>query len=79
MNNQVMEKPKLDVFDQLESEVRSYCRSFKTVFHKARNAKLWDTRGNEYIDFLPGRARSIMAITMRKSARSWSIICWRTA
>lgn len=54
MNNQVMEKPKLDVFDQLESEVRSYCRSFKTVFHKARNARLWDTRGNEYIDFFAG-------------------------
>lgn len=31
MDNQVMEKPKLTVFNKLESEVRSYCRSFQTV------------------------------------------------
>lgn len=54
MNNQVMEKPTLTVFNNLESEVRSYCRSFQTVFEKARNAKLWDTQGNEYIDFFAG-------------------------
>ncbi|MEC0206181.1 diaminobutyrate--2-oxoglutarate transaminase [Paenibacillus lautus] len=54
MDNQVMEKPKLTVFNKLESEVRSYCRSFQTVFDKARNAKLWDTQGNEYIDFFAG-------------------------
>ncbi|WP_106767578.1 diaminobutyrate--2-oxoglutarate transaminase [Paenibacillus faecalis] len=54
MNNQVMEMPKLTVFDKLESEVRSYCRSFQTVFDKAKNAKLWDTQGNEYIDFFAG-------------------------
>lgn len=44
----------LEVFDQFESEVRSYCRNFTTVFHKAKNAKLWDTVGNEYIDFFAG-------------------------
>lgn len=54
MNNQVMEKPTLTVFNNLESEVRSYCRSFQTVFEKACNAKLWDTQGNEYIDFFAG-------------------------
>lgn len=44
----------LHVFDQLESEVRSYCRSFKTVFTKASNAKLWDKQKREYIDFFAG-------------------------
>jgi diaminobutyrate-2-oxoglutarate transaminase len=54
MDNQVMEMPKLTVFDKLESEVRSYCRSFQTVFDRAKNARLWDTRGNAYIDFFAG-------------------------
>ncbi|MFC0331400.1 diaminobutyrate--2-oxoglutarate transaminase [Paenibacillus sepulcri] len=38
----------------MESEVRSYCRSFEKVFHKAKNAKLWDIEGREYIDFFAG-------------------------
>lgn len=42
------------VFDQLESEVRSYCRNFRTVFAKASNSKLWDKQGREYIDFFAG-------------------------
>ena len=54
MDNQVMEMTKLTVFDKLESEVRSYCRSFQTVFDRAKNARLWDTRGNAYIDFFAG-------------------------
>ncbi|MFC4808078.1 diaminobutyrate--2-oxoglutarate transaminase [Paenibacillus sp. GCM10023250] len=44
----------LDVFDRLESEVRSYCRSFQTVFTKASNARVWDKAGKEYIDFFAG-------------------------
>lgn len=44
----------LQVFDRLESEVRSYCRSFKTVFVKASNAKLTDRNNREYIDFFAG-------------------------
>ncbi|HET7578069.1 MAG TPA: diaminobutyrate--2-oxoglutarate transaminase [Bacillales bacterium] len=47
-------KPKMDVFEQLESEVRSYSRSFPTVFEKSKGSKLWDTDGNEYIDFFAG-------------------------
>lgn len=42
------------VFEELESEVRSYCRSFPTVFEKAQGYKLWDTQGREYIDFFAG-------------------------
>lgn len=52
--NQEVKKSKLQVFDRLESEVRSYCRSFKTVFTKASNAKLVDRDNREYIDFFAG-------------------------
>ncbi|PTM59621.1 diaminobutyrate--2-oxoglutarate transaminase [Desmospora activa] len=46
--------PDMRVFEQLESEVRSYCRSFPTVFEKAQGYKLWDTQGREFIDFFAG-------------------------
>jgi diaminobutyrate-2-oxoglutarate transaminase len=42
------------VFEKLESGVRSYCRSFPTVFTQARGARLHDTAGRSYIDFLAG-------------------------
>jgi len=42
------------VFEQHESEVRSYCRHFPTVFQKAKGSKLYDELGNEYIDFFCG-------------------------
>lgn len=45
---------KLRVFEELESEVRSYIRSFPTVFDKAKGSKLWDKEGKEYIDFFAG-------------------------
>lgn len=44
----------MDVFDEHESEVRSYSRSFPTVFKKAKGYKLWDTDDKEYIDFFAG-------------------------
>ncbi|MEX0819605.1 MAG: diaminobutyrate--2-oxoglutarate transaminase [Pirellulaceae bacterium] len=44
----------LDIFEQLESEVRSYCRSFPTVFTTARGHCLRDEAGREYIDFFAG-------------------------
>lgn len=47
-------KPSLHVFDTLESEVRSYVRSFPTVFTRAKGYKLWDSAGKEYIDFFAG-------------------------
>lgn len=47
-------KPSLHIFDMLESEVRSYCRSFPTIFTKAKGYKLWDRTGEEYIDFFAG-------------------------
>lgn len=54
MKTQTMETASLHVFEQLESEVRSYCRSFTTVFARAKDAILWDANGNEYIDFFAG-------------------------
>lgn len=44
----------LYVFEQMESEVRSYCRSFPTVFAKASGATLWDRQGKVYLDFFAG-------------------------
>ncbi|MCM3570848.1 diaminobutyrate--2-oxoglutarate transaminase [Neobacillus mesonae] len=44
----------LRVFEELESEVRGYIRSFPTVFSKAKGSKIWDMDGNEYIDFFAG-------------------------
>lgn len=42
------------IFNELESEVRSYCRSFPTVFAKAHGPKLVDKSGKEYLDFFAG-------------------------
>ncbi|MCC7374081.1 MAG: diaminobutyrate--2-oxoglutarate transaminase [Verrucomicrobiales bacterium] len=41
-------------FDRLESNVRSYCRSFPAVFARARGAFVYDEAGREYIDFFAG-------------------------
>ena len=43
-----------DVFADLESEVRSYCRRFPCVFATASDHLLTDENGNAYIDFLSG-------------------------
>lgn len=45
---------KMDIFTKYESEVRSYSRSFPTIFTKAKGYKLWDIDGKEYIDFFAG-------------------------
>ncbi len=44
----------MSIFEQLESRVRSYSRSFPTVFSEARWSTLIDEEGREYIDFLSG-------------------------
>ena len=43
-----------DAFTQLESEVRSYCRSFPVVFSKAEGSWLTDENGERYLDFFAG-------------------------
>ncbi len=41
-------------FETYESEVRSYCRNFPTVFKRAKGSLQWDENGREYIDFFCG-------------------------
>jgi diaminobutyrate-2-oxoglutarate transaminase len=43
-----------DIFDRLESGVRSYCRSFNAVFKCAKGAFLFDEHGKRYIDLFAG-------------------------
>ncbi|WP_163557138.1 diaminobutyrate--2-oxoglutarate transaminase [Halomonas sp. NO4] len=40
--------------ERMESNVRTYSRSFPVVFTQAKNARLTDETGREYIDFLAG-------------------------
>ena len=43
-----------NIFEQLESNVRSYSRSFPVVFSRAKMSKLYTTDGKEYLDFFDG-------------------------
>lgn len=43
-----------EIFETVESNVRSYCRSFPTVFKTAKGATLTDENGKNYIDFFAG-------------------------
>lgn len=44
----------LTVYENVESNVRSYCRSFPTSFASASGAEITDADGATYIDFLAG-------------------------
>ncbi|WP_435099969.1 diaminobutyrate--2-oxoglutarate transaminase [Arhodomonas sp. AD133] len=44
----------MDAINRYESEVRSYVRSFPTVFEKARGSYLYNTEGTAYLDFFAG-------------------------
>lgn len=44
----------MQIFEKMESEVRSYIRSFPAVFEKAKGAFIYDEDGKEYIDFFSG-------------------------
>lgn len=44
----------MDVFEQWESDVRGYCRTFPTVFKSASNARQVDENNRSYIDFFGG-------------------------
>ena len=43
-----------EIFERRESVVRSYCRNFDAVLAGGRGSVVWDTEGNEYLDFLAG-------------------------
>jgi diaminobutyrate-2-oxoglutarate transaminase len=42
----------LTIFDENESEAKSYCRRFPRVFVKANGSTMIDVDGNQYLDFL---------------------------
>ncbi len=44
----------MNTFEQHESEVRSYCRSFPVIFDKAQGVYLYSADGKAYLDFLAG-------------------------
>jgi diaminobutyrate-2-oxoglutarate transaminase len=44
----------MKIFEELESEVRSYARNFPRVFNKAEAEFIYDEDGKQYIDFLAG-------------------------
>lgn len=44
----------MDIFNQLESEVRSYCRTFPAVFERAEGCYMYDRHGTSYLDFFSG-------------------------
>ena len=44
----------MKLFEELESEVRGYCRSWPTVFDRAHGWTLIDEDGREYLDFFAG-------------------------
>ncbi|WNZ54252.1 diaminobutyrate--2-oxoglutarate transaminase [Microbulbifer sp. EKSA008] len=44
----------MKIFDEIESEVQSYARSFPRVFNRAKGELMWDEEGNQYLDFLAG-------------------------
>lgn len=44
----------MKIFEELESEVRSYARAFPRVFNRARGEYLYDEDGVEHLDFLAG-------------------------
>ncbi len=44
----------INIFEQRESNVRSYCRNFPDIFHRAKGSIIYSESGVEYIDFLAG-------------------------
>ncbi len=44
----------MKIFDEIESEVQSYARSFPNLFQRAKGEFMYDKEGNEYLDFLAG-------------------------
>ncbi|MBN3928522.1 diaminobutyrate--2-oxoglutarate transaminase [Streptomyces verrucosisporus] len=49
-----MTQPDLSIFQTLESEVRSYCRGWPTVFDRARGSYMYDEDGHAFLDFFAG-------------------------
>ncbi|HUF32186.1 MAG TPA: diaminobutyrate--2-oxoglutarate transaminase [Acidimicrobiales bacterium] len=44
----------MNTFESLESEVRSYCRTWPAVFDRAQGDSIYDVDGRQYLDFFSG-------------------------
>ncbi|MGM0576499.1 MAG: diaminobutyrate--2-oxoglutarate transaminase [Myxococcota bacterium] len=44
----------MGIFERRESDIRSYCRTFDTVFTRAKGSRLQDEDGRSYIDLFAG-------------------------
>jgi len=44
----------MKIFEEIESEVQSYARSFPRIFNRAQGEHLYDLERNQYLDFLAG-------------------------
>lgn len=44
----------MNVFERYESQVRSYCRGWPTVFTRAQGSRITDEDGRSYLDFFAG-------------------------
>lgn len=49
-----MPSPEIDIFEEFESEVRSYCRGWPRVFKESRGSQMFDEEGHAYLDFFSG-------------------------
>jgi diaminobutyrate-2-oxoglutarate transaminase len=54
LKQQFKKERRMKIFDEIESEVQSYARSFPRVFNRAKGELMWDEEGNQYLDFLAG-------------------------
>jgi acetylornithine/succinyldiaminopimelate/putrescine aminotransferase len=46
----------VSVFEEIESEVRAYCRNWPTVFDRAQGSYVYDRSGRAYLDYFTGVA-----------------------
>ena len=44
----------MNLYHEIESSVRGYCRSFPVEFKEAEGSVIKDSKGVEYLDFLMG-------------------------
>lgn len=58
----------IGIFEDRESAVRSYCRTWPKIFDRAAGSWLYDEDGRAYLDFFTGPARSTTATTTRRSS-----------
>jgi diaminobutyrate-2-oxoglutarate transaminase len=54
----------ISAFTEHEANVRSYCRSFPTVFRTAKEATIFSELGEEYIDFFAGAGAFIECLAL---------------